>query len=81
MRGGVGGMYSPYWFHKLVLIAQKMMPDIKRSHPNDDQAWLLAKALSFAYHQQKRDEAKRKAEQIAAAADVRLIARSFTEGE
>lgn len=82
MSGGFGGLYSPWWFHKLVLIAQKVMPDIKRNHPNDDQAWLLAKALSFAYHQQKRDEARRKAEQNAAqASDVRMIPPHTAEGE
>ena len=60
MSGGVGGMFSAAWFRALIIIAQKIMPGVKRDHPNDDQTWLLAKALSQAYSIQKREADERK---------------------
>lgn len=61
MSGGIR-MYSPAWFRILVVIAQRLMPKIKADNPEDDQATLLAKALSAAYHEREAEKAARKAE-------------------
>jgi len=57
---GVGGLFSPAWFRQLILIAQKIMPEVRRDFPNDDDTWLLAKALARAHYQREAEKKARK---------------------
>ena len=65
MTGFSGGIGSPAWFHRLIMLAQKWLPDIKRTNPDDSREWLLAKALSKAFHEEqpKADESGKAPEQ------------------